>query len=258
MKFTGKFTATGLPAKGHSLHIFPHSIYTELDPMADSPGKEHWFMSDNAANLARESADPANGEDRAIAKGLTLYKDTYLGFSFFRPSDWFRFDWLDGRRGVLFGPIPDDNSTLFAVAVQDLGTKVTEADLSDLHMGFIAGIGRLSNCQVESQNQWKSGDVIGMEAKYTFTEQSITRKRWVRVLYQDTRQITLTAQGASTADYDHWLPMFHEAMMTFRIQAVPGYKQKSKQTKPALPPQDETTQPVVTDQPADTIDTATL
>lgn len=192
-------------------------------------------MTENAAHVAAPSPEPSDGGDQTKAKGLTLHKDEYLGFTFFRPSAWFRFDWLDGRRGVLYGPVPNDNNTLFAVAIQELGTKVTESDLSDLHLGFIAGIGRLPNRQVESQQQWKSGDLIGMEAKYTFDEQGTRRKRWVRVLYQDTRQITLTAQGATIADYDHWLPMFHEAMMTFRVQAVPGYKQKIEKTRDNRP-----------------------
>jgi hypothetical protein len=108
-------------------------------------------------------------------------------------------------------------------------------------MGFIAGIGRLANSQIEWQNQWQSGDQIGMEARYSFSEEGATRKRWVRVLYQDTRQFTLTAQVAHAAEFDEWLPMLHESMMTFRIQVAPLYKQRPAKPKPADAPETEST-----------------
>lgn len=162
----------------------------------------------------------------AAHKDLSLYQDKYLGFSFFYPAAWHRFDWTDRRRGVLFGPQPADNATLFAVAIQELGTTITTKDLNDLKMGFLTGIARLSQSAIETQDQWKAGPVHCLEARYTFAEGDAVRKRWVRVLYQDTRQITLTAQGASVADYDVWLPLFHESMMTFRVHAAPAYKQK--------------------------------
>jgi hypothetical protein len=186
-------------------------------------------MSDSTAQLG---SDPTISEQPS-PKGLSLYKDSYLGFSFFHPEDWHQFNWLDGRRGVLYGPVFNDNNTIFAVAVQDLGIRVNAHDLKDLHMGFVAGIGRLVNSQIEWQNQWQSGDLIGMEARYSFSEESVIRKRWVRVLYQDTRQITLTAQVASADEFETWLPMFHQSMMTFRILAAPRYKQRAR---PAAPP----------------------
>ena len=151
-------------------------------------------------------------------KGLNWYRDKH--FSFFRPIDWTRFDWSDERQGVLFGPSPDDPATLFAVDVKDLGVKVTPDDLDDLKAGFIAGIEQLPESRIESQESWVAGPVLGLEAKYTFLEQETTHKRWIRVLYQDTRQITVTAQGATVETFHYWLPMFFESMMTFKIHTV--------------------------------------
>jgi len=148
-------------------------------------------------------------------KGLSWHREKH--FSFFRPIDWVRFDWLDDRQGVLFGPSAGDNATLFAVDVKDLETEITTADLDDLFTGFVTGIERLPDSQIESRQKWVAGAVIGLEAKYLFRENEVIRKRWIRVLYQDTRQITVTAQGATAADFDYWLPMFFEAMMTFKI-----------------------------------------
>jgi hypothetical protein len=91
--------------------------------------------------------------------------------------------------------------------------------MKELMEGFISAIKELPNCQIESQEEWVAGAVIGLEAKYTFSENDVIRKRWVRVLYQDVRQITVTAQGATIELFDHWLPMFYQSMMTFKIHS---------------------------------------
>ncbi|MBI1295959.1 hypothetical protein GC175_13480 [bacterium] len=174
-------------------------------------------MSTNAADAAAQA--------QAASSGLALHNDRYLGFSLMYPSAWHQFQWLDGRRGVLYGPVFNDNSTIFAVAIQDLGIVVNQRDVKDLHVGFIAGIGRLDESRIETQRQWQSGVQIGMEARYTFREGEIVRKRWVRVFYQDTRQLTITAQAATQDEFAHWLSTFQTAMNNFRIYAKPQYKE---------------------------------
>lgn len=175
--------------------------------------------------MSTHAADAAP-EPQAATSGLSLHKDRYLGFSLMYPSAWHQFQWLDGRRGVLYGPIFNDNRTIFAVAVQDLGTTLTKADLQDLHVGFIAGIGRLLESRIESQRQWHSGAQLGMEAHYTFREGDVVRKRWVRVLYQDTRQFTITAQAATEDEFAEWLSTFQAAMNNFRTHPTPEYKKR--------------------------------
>lgn len=150
-------------------------------------------------------------------RGLSWQRNEH--YSFFRPLDWHQFNWLDERKGVLFGPSPNDNATLFAVDAKDLGLAVTEGDMPDLEAGYLEAIQALPDNQIEAYEAWKSGALIGLEAKYTFQEDGQTRKRWVRVLYQDTRQITVTAQGATAEAYDYWLPMFYEQMMTFKVHS---------------------------------------
>lgn len=169
------------------------------------------------------NSEAGTGE-RPAFRGLSLHQDRELGFSFFRPIDWHRYDWTDGRQGVLFGPQPDDSETLFAVAVRELGTLIEEDDLADLHIGFVAGIGRLDESEIESQDQWKVGPLACFEARYTFLDEETRRKRWVRVFYQDSRQITVTAQGASVEVFDYWMPMLYESMMTFKVLARAGRK----------------------------------
>jgi len=148
-------------------------------------------------------------------KGLMWHRDQY--YSFYIPLDWHRFAWSDDRQGVIFGPDPNDPATVFAVAVKDLGTSLTAADLNALAEGFFETIAQLPESQIEDRNRKVAGKLLQLEAKYTYREQGETRQCWVRVLYHETRQITLTAQGATPDKYAHWLPLFFEAMMTARV-----------------------------------------
>jgi hypothetical protein len=148
-------------------------------------------------------------------KGLTWHRHQY--YSFFVPIDWQRHDWPDGREGVLFLPSADDALTVLAVELRDLGLEPTAEDLDDLNAGFLSGIQSLPAATIEAHETWHIGDTMCLEAKYTFTDGDARRKRWVRQFYHETRQIAMTAQGASVETYDFWLPMFFEAMMTTKI-----------------------------------------
>jgi hypothetical protein len=151
-------------------------------------------------------------------KGLSWYREQY--FSFFIPIDWQKTNWQDDRQGIIFSPVLEDNHTLFAVEVNDLGTTVTSDDLPHLSKGFLDGIKGLPDRKIESKKEAVTGKMLQLEAKYTFLENEQTRKRWVRVLYHETRQVTITAQGATIEAFDYWLPMFYEAMMTINVHNI--------------------------------------
>ena len=148
-------------------------------------------------------------------KGLSWHREDY--FSFFIPRDWHKFEWVDERQGVIYGPDPNEPLTIFAVEVQDLGTLITADDLDTLAEGFFESIENLPEAEIESRNQKVTGKLLELEAKYTYQEQGETRKRWVRQFYQDTRQIVMMAQGETSEKYDYWLPLYFEAMMTAKI-----------------------------------------
>lgn len=148
-------------------------------------------------------------------KGLRWHRDPY--FSFYIPNDWHTFHWADEREGVIYGPDADDPYTIFAVDLKDLGTNITGDDLDILAEGFFESIESLPDCVIESRKQKVTGKLLELEAKYTYTEQGQTRKRWVRQFYHYTRQIAMTAQGATPEKYDYWLPLFFEAMMTATV-----------------------------------------
>ncbi len=148
-------------------------------------------------------------------RGLRWHRHQY--FSFFVPEDWHRSNVDASPARVIYSPDPDDIATLFAVELQDLGTALEPSDLEVLAEGFFETIARLPQVEIQTHKMKASGSIIEMEAKYTFSEAGATRKRWTRVLYQDTRQIALNAQGATPEIYDYWLPMFFESMSTARI-----------------------------------------
>ncbi len=150
-------------------------------------------------------------------QGLTWHRDQY--YSFFVPKNWQKLYWSDGRQGVIYAPDPNDRDTVFAVDIKDLGTPITGDDLDVLAEGFFQAVEQLPDSNIETRSQKQSGKLLELHVKYQFDERGETRKRWVRLFYHETRQIALTAQGATPEAYDYWLPWFYEAMMTAKIHS---------------------------------------
>jgi len=159
-------------------------------------------------------ADEARQQYPAIT-GLTWHRHRY--YSFFTPVDWHPFTWPDGSEGDIYGPDSNDPLTVFAVSLQDLGTRLTADDLDTVAEGFFGTIEQLPEVCIEVREQKMVGKLLELEAKYTFVEQGETRKRWTRVFYHESRQVTMTGQGATVQKYDYWLPIFFQAMMTARV-----------------------------------------
>lgn len=150
-------------------------------------------------------------------KGLSWHRHPY--YSFFAPLDWHRFSWPDDREGEIYGPDPNDPSTVFSVTLRSLDTLITAEDLDTLAEGFFEAIEQLPEVNITARKQKVTGKLLELEAQYTFREQGETRKRWMRVFYHETRQIAMMAQGATPQKYDYWLPLFFEAMMTARVHS---------------------------------------
>ena len=156
-------------------------------------------------------------EDSSAAQGLTLHEDRAWGFRFRYPANWHRFTLLENRQGVLYAPDPADFATSFSVEAKDLGTRITRADVPDLRDGFLEGVRSLPECRLLMETSWAIGNLIGLEAQYTFREHGCLRKRWVRLLFEGQRQFHVVAQGASPGEYEYWLPMLSEAMDSLQI-----------------------------------------
>lgn len=165
-----------------------------------------------------------NGIARPSFTGLVAHSDRQYNYSFFVPEGWHRRDL--GRvgddsgpvdSGVFYAPILDDEFTGFSAEGSDLGMTVTGDDLVALKSGFLSGLRKMPNSTIESQEAEAIGTLITMEARHTYRDGRVTRKRWVRLLYQGSTQVRLVAQGATVEAFDYWLPMFFESMRTFRF-----------------------------------------
>jgi hypothetical protein len=156
-------------------------------------------------------------EDSSAAQKLTLHEDRTWGFRFRYPAVWHPFALLENRQGVLYGPDSVDFATSFSVEAKDLGTRITRADVPDLRDGFLEGVRALPECRLLMETSWALGDLIGLEAQYTFRERGCLRQRWVRLLFEGQRQFHVVAQGASPGEYEYWLPMLSEAMNSMQV-----------------------------------------
>lgn len=150
-------------------------------------------------------------------EGLVRYTAPKLGFALWLPSDWRLFKLGAKRRGVIFSPYTDDISTSFSAEKIKLPIKIKKEDVPALRDGFKHGLASLAGVSIESHEEVIEQGLVAFDAKLTFREGDETRKRWTRVVYAGNAQLTLIAQGRSPEDFDYWLPMFFNTMMTLEI-----------------------------------------
>ena len=158
-------------------------------------------------------------EDSSAAQGLALHEDRTWGFQFRYPADWHPFTLLENREGVLYAPDSVDFATSFLGGGQKSlrGRVMARADVPDLRDGFLEGVRSLPECRLLMETSWALGDLIGLEAQYTFRERGCLRQRWVRLLLEGQRQFHVVAQGTSPGEYEYWLPKLSEAMNSMQI-----------------------------------------
>ena len=149
--------------------------------------------------------------------GVSLHHDDKGGYGVWVPSDWTQIKLRRHHRGMLFSPYKDDINTSFLVEKRRLKFSVTPEDMDALREGFTNGIKELPGVEIESQDETLSETVNLFEARFTFLESEIRRKRWVRNIYWGEGQLIMIAQGRTVEDFDFWLPMFYNVMMTAEI-----------------------------------------
>ncbi len=149
--------------------------------------------------------------------GMTLHPDTSGGFSVWMPSDWIKVDLKRNHHGMLFTPYPDDYNTCFLIEKHKLKVTVTPDDIPFLRETFYKAIQELPGVEVESTDESLSDSINFFEARFSFLEGENRRKRWLRNLYWGEGQLVLIAQGRTPEDFEYWLPMFYNSMMTLQI-----------------------------------------
>lgn len=154
---------------------------------------------------------------RPAYTGMTMHKDDKGGYAVWLPSDWFQFKLRRHHRGMLFSPYQDDINTSFLVEKRKLKVSVTPEDMDILREGFQHGIMELPGVEIESQDEHLSESINFFEARFSFLEGENRRKRWVRNIYWGDGQLIMIAQGRTVEDFDYWLPMFYNTIVTAEI-----------------------------------------
>ena len=156
---------------------------------------------------------PPRGATPAFT-GLSLFQDEMTGFAFWYADGWERCETGQQRQGVVLAPQPGESDTWFSVEPRLTGVRFVREDTVGLDAAFHSIIGALPGFELEWHDAWVAGALIGVEARFTFQDGEAVRKRWVRLLFDEGRQIAVIAQGASVEDYAYWEPMIFEMMTT--------------------------------------------
>ena len=156
-----------------------------------------------------------------------MYESARWGYEWRVPDVWYErvLDVEDGQ-GVLFAPDPEDLGTFLSIELRDLGTEVTDADLPDLKRGFLRGLRSVKRSRLLHTDAFASEFSIGVEAIQTYAaadgDGAKRRKRWIRLLYKDSRQARLIAQGATIQEFDRLQPLFAPCITTFMFSYRPA------------------------------------
>lgn len=158
-------------------------------------------------------------EDRPGPRYRGVYKhvDQEGGYSIWIPTDWRKLEMVGDHKGAIYTPYADRYDTCISTEKIVLPEPVKKKDLPVLRKGFAAGLASLPDVQIESQDETVTPTLIIFEAKVSFSEGEARRKRWLRVVYWGTGQLILMAQGETPEDFDYWMPMFYNALMTVEI-----------------------------------------
>ncbi len=154
--------------------------------------------------------------NRPVYHGMKKHVDTKGGYSLWLPSDWYKFE-LESGHGAVYSPYRDSHETRLSAEKRTLDYAVSKGDVPVLREGFADGLAALPDIQIESQDETITSTLITFEARYTFTDQGQTRKRWTRLVYWGEGQLILMAQAATPEEFQYWLPMFYNTMMTVEL-----------------------------------------
>jgi hypothetical protein len=153
--------------------------------------------------------------------GLQVIHDAASGISVLIPDGWQRLA-VESGEAMFFAPDPAEPLTGIAVEARGLGTDVQPGDLATLRRGFLRGLRAMPAARIESSSAEAVGRLVTLEARQTFRDGALVRKRWVRLLYQGRMQVRLIAQAATVEQFEYWEPMFYTAIRTARFGSFTG------------------------------------
>jgi hypothetical protein len=149
--------------------------------------------------------------------GVYLHGDSDLGFAVWLPAGWVEAEKEPGIPGVMYLPNPLDPETFLKVEKSQLSTSLQGTDLQAQHQAFIAELTSLPGFELESDETWAGDYVINLDARFTFDHEGLRHKNWIRRFSYGCTQYTLTAQGIDAAEFEYWLPMFYNMIVTIQL-----------------------------------------
>lgn len=156
-------------------------------------------------------------EGEPLYYGMFKHADAKAGYAIWLPMGWRKLKMRRGHHGAIFFPEPNEQYTYFSAESYKLRFSVTNEDVPVLRDGFRAGLSNLPGIEVDWQDETVTPTLIAYDARFTFLEDEERRKRWVRNMYWGALQLVFIAQGSTPAEFDYWLPMFYQTMMTFEL-----------------------------------------
>lgn len=149
--------------------------------------------------------------------GMKGIRDQSCGYEVWLPSDWTQTKLKRNHRGMLFSPYQDDLNTSLLIEKHKLKYKVKAEDVPMLLESFHEGMLALPGVEVEKTEETLATDIFIFDAKFSYLDGEVRRKRWVRNVYWGNGQLVIIAQGRTPEDFDYWLPMFYNSITTLRI-----------------------------------------
>lgn len=146
--------------------------------------------------------------------GVKCHHDDKGGYSVWIPSDWYQLKLKRNVQGFLFSPYKDDLNTSLLVQKKKLKYVTTEKDMPFLRDSFKEGVLALPGAELEFWDEKISSTINVFDARFTYLDGEVKRKRWVRNIYWGEGQLILVAQGKDPETFDYWMPMFYNIMMT--------------------------------------------
>jgi hypothetical protein len=169
----------------------------------------HHSLRRKMAQVEEKKGNPKyTGMRKYVSKG---------GYALWYPREWRQIPMTGGHEGIILAPYPDHINTCIAAEKIMLPFKVTPEDFSVLRKGFKDGLNALPGVEIELQDESVIKNLILFDARYTFLEDGERRKRWTRNVYWGEGQLILLAQGQTVQDFDYWMPMFFNTLMTAEV-----------------------------------------
>jgi hypothetical protein len=215
---------------------------TACQSLAVKPGVFAPSIRLKSANVAAPPPAGAAAGSRRPARftGITTYVDPRGRYTFRYPSDWPAIANAEGD-GAAFVPNAGDPDTVLISHASELSRPVDSRDLVMLSRQVDAEVGRLPDAVIRERNDEAIGEVLRLERVVSFRDGATGRERKIRVLFAGSWQLELSWQGATTDDYDYYLPQANYAFTWFTLAPFLWSAFDGMANAPAAMPSEEPT-----------------